>query len=362
MKITFLSAANNYHTQKWCGYFLSKGYEVSVISFFKGKIDGVDVHYIDCGMSASKSDGKKLTYLFQARKIRKLIHTIKPDIVSVHYASSFGAVAALAGLNDYFLSIWGSDVYEFPEKSLLHRMLIQFSLKRATHLLSTSKAMAMHASKYTNKEFSVTPFGVKTDIFNPGKRNRNDTSFIIGTVKALDPKYGIDYLIKAVALFKKNNPEVTFQLRIAGKGDYREEYEMLADSLGLKEETIWLGFISQEECALEWANMDVAVIPSTVESESFGVSAIEAQACGTAVIISDVPGLMEATKPGQTCIVVKRKNENEIANAITKLYFNTDLRKKMGKNGTEYVEEKYSYEKCFNDIEELFISNINKGN
>lgn len=362
MKITFLSAANNYHTKKWCGYFISKGYEVSVISFFPGKIDGVDVRFIDCGMSASKSDGKKITYLFQARKVKKIIQEIKPDIISVHYASSYGAVAAIAGLKDYYLSVWGSDVYEFPEKSIFHKILIQYSLKRATHLLSTSKAMAIHASKYTNKKFRITPFGVKTDIFNPDKRNRQDNTFIIGTVKALDPKYGIDYLIKATAIFKRNNPNVRFQLRIAGKGVYREEYEKLADSLGLNEETIWLGFISQEECAKEWANMDIAVIPSTVESESFGVSAIEAQACGTAVIISDIPGLMEATKPRQTCIVVKRKDEIEIANAISELYHNGDLRKKMGKNGIKFVEETYSYEKCFNDIEKLFISNINKRN
>ena len=279
-------------------------------------IEGANVYYINCGMNASMSDGRKLSYLVQAQKVRRIVQRIKPDIISVHYASSYGAVAALAGLKEYYLSVWGADVYEFPEKSIFHRMLIGFSLNKATYLLSTSKAMAAHAKKYTNKEFSITPFGVRTEIFNPNKRNRQDNTFIIGTVKALDPKYGIDYLIKAVAIFKKNNPNVVFQLRIAGKGNYREEYERLAESLGLKNETMWLGFISQEECAAEWANMDVAVIPSTVESESFGVSAIEAQACGTALIISDIPGLMEATNPEETCIVVKRKNEIEIANAI----------------------------------------------
>ena len=360
MKITFLAAANNYHTQKWCNYFVSKGYKVSVISFFPGTIDNVKVFYINCGMDAKKSDGKKIKYLLQAVKVKRIINRIKPDIISVHYASSYGAVAALARLKNYYLSVWGSDVYEFPEKSIFHRCLVKYSLNHACTLLSTSKAMAIHARKYTNKKFEITPFGVRTDVFTPQKRNRNDSTFVIGTVKALDPKYGIDYLIKAVAKFKINNPNVSFQLRIAGKGDYREEYERLADSLGIGEETVWLGFISQEDAAREWANMDVAVIPSTLESESFGVSALEAQACGTPVIISDIPGLMEATYPGKTSIVVKRKNVDELYEAITKLYYDSELREKLAHNGLIYVSNKYSYDKCFNHIENIFLSKLKK--
>ena len=52
--------------------------------------------------------------------------------------------------------------------------------------------------------------------------------------------------------------------------------------------------------------MDCAIIP--YESESFGVSAVEAQACSCPVIISDIPGLMEATNPGVTSLVVLRGN------------------------------------------------------
>lgn len=357
MKIVFLAAANNYHIQKWCGYFVSRGYEVNVISFFAGEIENVNVYHIDCGVDAQKSDQKKISYLLQARKVQKIIKEIEPDIISVHYASSYGAVAAVSGIKNYFLSVWGADVYEFPEKSFLHKKLIKMSLWRADTLLSTSKAMAIHASAYTRKSFEITPFGVKTEIFNPSRRNRLDNSFIIGTVKGIEPKYGIDYLIKAVAKFKEKNPDVDFQLRIAGKGDYREEYEKLAWSLGIGKETKWLGFISQEAAAQEWANMDIAVVPSTVESESFGVSAIEAQACGTAVIISDIPGLMEATHPNETCMVVKRKNDKELAKAIDNLYHDEELRKRLGENGVAFVNDHYTYEACFNHIENIFLSN-----
>ena len=83
------------------------------------------------------------------------------------------------------------------------------------------------------------------------------------------------------------------QLRIAGKGPQENEYKALAKELGIENITNWLGFIPQEQAALAWACMDCGILPSESESESFGVSAVEAQACCTPVIISDIPGLME---------------------------------------------------------------------
>lgn len=147
---------------------------------------------------------------------------------------------------------------------------------------------------------------------------------------------------------------IPIKLRIAGKGIQEQEYYRLACKLGINEITTWLGFISQEEAAVEWANMDVAVIPSTLESESFGVSAVESQACGTAVIISDIPGLMEATKPGKSSIVVPRNDVDSIVKAIEKLFFYPKLRKNYADYGRTYVE-KYELSKCFLHIENKFI-------
>ena len=114
MRICFLAPINNYHTIKWCEYFISKGHEVHVISFTKGDIDNVNVHYIDCGVNVSDSDTKKIKYLFKYKKIKRLIKDINPDIVNAHYATSYGMIASLCNI-DYILSIWGNDVYVFPK-------------------------------------------------------------------------------------------------------------------------------------------------------------------------------------------------------------------------------------------------------
>lgn len=369
MKICFIAPASNYHTQKWCHWFQNRGHQIDVISFTEGKIEGCTVHYINSGVGVRGSDAQKLKYLFQARKVHNIVKEIKPDVINAHYATSYGAVAALANLPSYYLSVWGSDIYDFPRKSIIHRMMLQFSLNRATYLFSTSKAMAKEASQYTRKPFTITPFGVDCKLFSQDKtpekkydvvNTKNGKDYVIGTVKSLSDKYGIATLLRATALLKKQYPQVPVQLVIAGKGPQENEYKTLAIDLGIENITNWLGFIPQEQAALAWASMDCGIIPSESESESFGVSAVEAQACCTPVIISDIPGLMEATVPGKTSEVISRKQPQKLAQAMYDMYVNRDKRIELGQAGRKFVSETYELNKCFEKIEKIFMNNLNQ--
>ena len=359
MRICFVAPASNYHTIKWAKWFSKKGHEVHVISFIDAEIPGATVHFIDPGVSASDSDMKKLKYLLCFREIRRAIRKIRPDIVNAHYATSYGAVTALSGIKGYVLSVWGSDVYDFPLKSPFHKALLKFSLARAGYIFSTSNAMAEEIHKYTKKNIEITPFGVDMELFNPSEREEIDGKYVIGTVKALTPKYGIDCMLRAVAEVVKERPDIPIAVRIAGKGLMEEQYKKLAFELGIDHLVTWLGFISQEKVAREWASMDVGIVASTLESESFGVSAVEAEACGTAVIVSDVPGLMEATQPGITSMVFKRKSSGQLAKAIIALYDDEELRKAMGRAGRIFAQETYELNQCFTKIEKLFEHIIN---
>ena len=364
MKICFIAPADNYHTKKWCNWFHNRGYEIHVVSFTYSEIDWATVHSLNSNVDVHGSDFGKLKYLQYAGKIKRIVEQIKPDVINVHYATSYGTVAALSGLKGYVLSVWGSDIYDFPNKSVLHKAMLKFSLSRAEYIFSTSNAMAEETRKYTKKSIEITPFGVDTELFSPNKRNRNpsDGDFVVGTVKALTPKYGIEYILKAVAMIKNGYPQIPIKLRIAGKGSHEKEYKNLALSLEIDDITTWLGFIPQEQAAKEWANMDVGIVASTLDSESFGVSAVEAQACGTPVIISDIPGLMEATSPEQTSVVVPRKDEKALAEAIVSLYKNPMMRENMGNEGRKYVLENYELNECFEKICRLliFVANQNK--
>lgn len=361
MKICFVGPANSSHIVKWCNWFSSRGHEIHVISFTPGEITSATVHLIDLGVDTNGSDVGKLKYLTTGGKIKRLVEDIHPDIVNVHYATSYGIAVALSGVKNYVLSVWGSDIYDFPKKSPLHRALLKYSLWKAPYLFSTSRAMAKEGSKYTKKEFEITPFGVDMKLFNPNKRTRpqNEPPFTIGTVKTLADLYGIEYILKAAAIIKDEHKDLDIGVRISGDGPDAEKYKELANELGISNITSFQGRISQEQAASEWANMDVAVIPSVLY-ESFGVAAVEAQASEIPVVISDVEGLKETTIPGISSIVVDKKNEREIADAIIKLYREPELRQKMGNAGRAYVNENFELQSMFENIEELLMKTVSR--
>lgn len=360
MKICFVAPANSVHTKKWCKWFSQRGHDIYVISLTEDYDIEAKVYFLDSGVKPTDSAIRKLGYLKTVFQVKNIIRELQPDIVNVHYATSYGIITSLAGIDNFILSVWGSDVYDFPQNSIFHRLMIKFILHRAGSLFSTSKAMADECRKYTEKKFVITPFGVDIGVFSPKRRKRHDGEFVVGTVKTLSPKYGIDNILRAVCITKNTHPEIPIKLRIAGHGSHADEYHQLAVDLGIDDITTWLGFISQEQAADEWANLDCGIIPSESESESFGVSAVEAEASGCPVIITDIPGLMEATKPGVTSIVIPRSSPEKIAEELVRLYRDSALRKQMGIAGRKFVEDNYELNKCFLQVEEFFKTYTNK--
>ena len=126
MKICYLADINSAHTHKFLNYFVKKGYDIHVISLGKGEYNGVKVHSLDIedNVMKGKSEKGKVGYLKKIKKVKELINEIKPDILHAHYASSYGLLGALANYHPYIISVWGSDVYDFPIKSPIHKKII----------------------------------------------------------------------------------------------------------------------------------------------------------------------------------------------------------------------------------------------
>lgn len=352
MKICYLSDATSAHTKKWCNFFLGKGYEIIVVSLGDGHIDGCKVYSFGEKDLVNKSDINKLfTYTFKIRKIKKIIEDEKPDIIHAHYATSYGLLASLLKIHPYILSFWGSDVYDFPNRSFFHRYLLKRNIKSADYIMSTSEDMKKQVLKYTNKDILVTYFGVDIELFKPMKVERSEY-FTVGTVKSFYEKYCLDYLIKGFKLFIDRIDNKNVKLLLGGRGNQEEYLRSLVKKLELENNVEFLGFLNQEEVAKAFNKMDVAVFPSA--AESFGVAAVEAQSCGIPTIVSNVGGLPEATNPGETSIVIEPKDEFQIADAIETLYNDEDLRIQMGKKGRQYVESKFNFVDNFNYVDSIY--------
>jgi hypothetical protein len=74
--------------------------------------------------------------------LRRLLVTERADLLNVHYASGYGTTAALSGFRPWMLSVWGSDVYDFPYESRLKGWWLRRNLRQADLIGSTSEAMA----------------------------------------------------------------------------------------------------------------------------------------------------------------------------------------------------------------------------
>ena len=202
--------------------------------------------------------------------------------------------------------------------------------------------------KRQNKEIKVTPFGVDINKFYPNKVESDE--IIIGTIKTLEEKYGVQYLVKAFKQVKEENKDLDIKLRIGGKGSQEDYLKNLCRELNIENDVTFLGFVKPDDVIKEFQRFDISVFPSTLDSESFGVAAVESEACGTPVIVSNVGGLMESTKPNETSLVVEKKSVEDLAEKLNILVRDKDLRIKMGKAARKFVEDNYSLEKNFEYI------------
>jgi L-malate glycosyltransferase len=336
MKVVLFSPGKSSHTHKWATYFKEHDVDVTVVTFKD--------HYSEENASEVKTlvlpkilPGK-LSYLPAVMALRKILAELKPDILHAHFVSSYGFVGALANYHPFFVSVWGTDIYKFPKKSSLNRRIVEFTLRKAEVVCSTSKTMAFETAKYTNKNIEVTPFGVDLSLFSP-KEYGNRDKIVVGIAKGLDDIYGFRDLFKAFAILKPKYENL--ELHILGDGPMREEYGQLTRELKIDQKVKFIGRVPNTMVPQYMKEMDIVAMPSY--EDSFGVTAVEAMASGIPVVVSDVDGLKEVVVENETGLIVPRGNPEELSDALDTLLKDKELRVKMGRNGIEHVRQNYDW-------------------
>lgn len=354
MQVLLLSDSDSPHTLRWAKSLFNKGIGIGIFSLHKPNPE----LYKDCPsiklfslnvtrqiQNKTETSLSKLVYFKAINEVKKAIKLFKPDIVHAHYASSYGFLGSLTKFHPFIISVWGADIYNFPQKTILHFLMIKYSLSKADQILSTSNVMKYEIKKYTKKKISVTPFGIQLNKFYRQNvvNSFGPNNIVIGTVKTLENKYGIEFLIRAFKRVKDTLPNIPIKLLIVGGGSLAERLKSLVSELGLSHDTIFTGYIENSVIEKYHNMLDIAVYPSIEDSESFGVSVIESSACERPVIVSNVGGLPEVVADGKTGIVVEKENTNQLAEAIIKLIHNPKLRIEMGINGRKKVIEEYNW-------------------
>jgi len=149
-------------------------------------------------------------------------------------------------------------------------------------------------------------------IQSAGTRAASPTFLYLGRLRRYK---GVQHLVRAVALLRDR--EIHVDLRIAGRGGYERRLRRLARRLGVGDRVHFEGFVSEESKAQlfgeAWANL----FPSP--KEGWGITNLEAGACGTPSIAADAPGLRETVVDGETGVLVEPESAAAFAEAMAAL-------------------------------------------
>ncbi len=183
--------------------------------------------------------------------------------------------------------------------------------------------------------------GVDTGFLRPDASERSSYPLFI-YVGRLKRYKGVDIVIRAFAALADERA----MLEIAGTGDYRPSLEALARRLGVESRVRFLGFIPEESKLSLFRRAWAATLASP--KEGWGISNMEAAACGTAVIASDSPGIRESVVNGETGFLVRHGDTAAMAAAMGKLSESPSLVEAMGAAGRRFAE-KFSWDRSADD-------------
>lgn len=199
----------------------------------------------------------------------------------------------------------------------------------------------------------VIPPGVSFDYYTPDASVRAATPTIayLGRLK----KYkGVDLVIKALAAMRRTDAV----LEIAGAGDYRPALERLVDSLALRERVRFLGFVTEAEKLALLRRAWVVSLASP--KEGWGLTNVEAEACGTPVVASNSPGIRESVRDGETGFLVPHGDIGAMAAAFDRLAGDPALVASMGAKARAFAES-FTWERCARETDAHLRSVISLG-
>ena len=201
-----------------------------------------------------------------------------------------------------------------------------------------------------NKSYKLLP----NEEINKIKIKYNLNYSFILYVGTLEPRKNIVRLIEAFYKARNEN-SINHKLVFTGRKGWK--YENIFNKikeLNLEKDIIFTGYVSDEDLPALYNTADLFVYPSIYEG--FGLPPLEAMACGTPVITSNVSSLPEVV--GNAGIMVNPYNVNELADKITEVLTNEELKKELSQKGLERAKL-FSWEKCAKETMEVFEEAIN---
>jgi glycosyltransferase involved in cell wall biosynthesis len=214
---------------------------------------------------------------------------------------------------------------------------------------------SLYLKQYKNK-IEVIPNGVDLDRFRrlPNIKKEKNTLFFLSVLNEYHKYKGLDYLLEAMKLVKKEIPEI--RLIVGGKGKLLNYYKNKTKELDVEKNVEFHGFIPEEKLVEYYNRYEVFVLPSIDSAqEGFGIVLLEALACGMPVITTDIVGIANdnGLEKRNIGFVVTPRNSQKLAEGIIKFFSSTKLIKSTSFNTQTFIK-KYDLKNNYSRILNLY--------
>jgi glycosyltransferase involved in cell wall biosynthesis len=297
--------------------------------------------------------------------IRRQLARERYDLVHWHNLAwePWGVRLAARGLPRVFTN-HSSGFLRRMKTSWRRRFQMPFMLGLADTILTPSTELLEKSveARYPRERLHYIPNGVNTDDFSPGPRDPalmrayglEPGDNVVVVPRRLDPKNGVDVLVRAVAEAKAALPRL--KVLLVGDGEQRPELQALAGNLGVTGRVVFCGSQPRAAMTPHLRLADVAALPSRAEAVS--LAGLEAMACGLPVLGSRVGGIPEFVFEGVNGRLFPVEDHRRLGEILVETFSNPASIPKMGAHARQGVTENFSWKRCADRTLEAYASTL----
>lgn len=337
MKLLLVADAQSVHTRRWAEAFRDRGDSVEVASFRPATIDGVTVHRLPTGGLGRSG------YLLAIPVLRRLARALRPAVVHAHYVTSYGFLAAAAGLHPLLVTAWGSDVLLSPQASRLSRWLTAYALRRADQVTTVAEHMnaAVVALGALPARVSALPFGVDTALFRPPRLPRPAAPPLrVVCTRNFAPVYSVQTVVEAARLLRERG--VLLSLDLVGAGPLQAALHAQVAAAGLAPLSVFHGHVDHPRLVQLLGAAHVFVSPAL--SDGNNISLNEAMACGCFPVATDIAANRQWLDDGDNGLLYPPGDAVGLAACIERAAGDGDWRQRAAAANRAIVEQRADWQ------------------
>ncbi len=222
--------------------------------------------------------------------------------------------------------------------------------------ISESTADDLESRGLDRSRIEVIHPGIDHERFRPGAEDSRFAEPTIVYVGRLKRYKGLEVVLQGLARLTGEGLEP--RLLIAGRGDDRPRLERAARKMELAERVRFLGYLGEDEKVELLQRAWVNVYPSP--KEGWGLTNVEAAACGTPTVASDSPGLRESVEDGVSGYLVAHADPLAWGDRLRAILVDADRRRDLGAGATEHAA-RFSWDRAASETEQSLVRIIRDG-